>query len=164
MLHYLKLKDKYQIIALFSILLSIGKLITAIYQYLDGPSNYNPNILYLFMLPEYWFYMPDWINYSILLLAGILIFYKREISYIFYNVFFICILSSFIIDLDSLFYFSIDNLLKTIIVIMSIIGLYFFNKEKTKNELNIKRGLRVFTLIFIGIIYLVLIYIPIMFC
>lgn len=157
------MKDKYQIIGILSILLSIYGLFFSIYEYLYGPLIYDPHVLYLFMLPRYCFFMADWISFPILLIGGIMIFKYKCIAYYVYNIFFICNIVSFLFDLQTSNNFSRYGLLRIMIFTTTIFGLYYFNKGVIKNELRINKGLTIGTYILIGGIYFLFLMIPIIF-
>ena len=119
-------------------------------------------MLYLIMVPEYTFYLPDWINYLILFIGGLLIVLNNKLAYYLYNIFFINILVSFLIKIDT-FRFSNDNIFTLIILFISTWGFVFFNKDSVKIELGIKKRLKAGHMILIGLIYLLIITIPIAF-
>lgn len=157
------MKDKYHIIGILSIFISIYKLIVSIYEYLYGPPMYDPNVLHLFSLPRYCFFMSDWISFPLLLIGGLLILNFKRIAYYFYNIFFISYLVSFLFDLQLPNNFSQNIFFKILIAIPTIFGLYYFNKSQTKDELKIRKGLSIGLMTIIGIAYFLIISIQIIF-
>jgi hypothetical protein len=157
-------KKIYKVIGIVSILLSIYRLIDSIFIYFDGPSFYNPNMMYLLKLPRYYFFIQEWISMTTLLVAGISMLINKRVAFYLYNFFFVGFLIYLVSNFKGSISFTFNDILDYLLLIFSIFGIFYVVRYKPEKEFNINRRMNLGTYVLFAFIFFTGTYLPIMFC
>lgn len=156
-------RNIYKIIGIVSILLSVYRLIDSIYMYFNGPSFYDPGMLYLFMFPRYYFFIEEWICMTTLLVAGISILINKRVAFYCYNFFFVGFLIYLVSNFEGIISFTFNDILDYLMLFFSIIGALYVFRYKPEKEFNVKRRMNLGTYVLFALIFFAGTYLPIMF-